>query len=342
MKFVILGHFISGEDLKKAFPFGKYLPLILLEVITSILPTKKSFQVVSHFDVLNRAEGWMIGLAMTPRQMMALPRKLVREKILQAVLFAQENLKAEVLMLGALTTPLTSAGLWLTDNPKVKIKITTGNTFTAAVTIEAAEKAINLKGFNPLKIKLAIVGAAGVIGEAVTKYFNQKGIHLILVERTPEKFDRLKPSLIGNNFKLTCDLKEIIDADVIITATSHPEAAIKPEFLKSGAIVVDVAEPPDLPRNINEIRPDVIAIDGGRINWDKVNLGIDIGLPPRTGFACMTEVILQALEECKKDFVGSVDLNHLEETKTWAKKWDFRLADFTSFNKIVLLERFKN
>jgi len=342
MKFVILGHFISGKDLKKAFPFGKYLPLIILEIITSLVPAKKSFRVVSHFNVFEKAEGWMIGLAMTPRQMMFLPKNLVRGKILQAVLFAQEKLGAEVLMLGALTSPLTSAGKWLTENPKVKIKITTGNTYTAAATIEAAEKALALANLDLSKIKLAIVGAAGVIGQALTKYFNQKGINLILVERSPEKFERLKPFLTGNNFKLTCDIKNIIEADIVITATSHPEAAIKPDFLKKNAIVVDVAEPPDLPKNINQVRPDVIAIDGGRILWKKVDLGMDINLPKNTGFACMTEVILQALEQCQENFVGSVDMGHLQRTKAWAEKWGFKLANFTSFNKIVPLEKFNN
>jgi len=251
------------------------------------------------------------------------------------------NLKCNLVMLGALTAPITSAGLWLREQPEVKLAITTGNTYTAAITIQAAEKAMELAGLDEKNLNLAVVGSAGVIGEAVVKHFNEKGVHLILVERNMEKFERLKPSLKGNNYELTDDIKNIIKADVVITATSHPEALITGDMLKKNAIVVDVAEPSDVVANINEVRPDVICIDGGRVRWDKVGLGADLGLPKNIGFACMTEGMLQSLEEDKNDYIGSVKMEHLQETIQWAEKWGFGLADFTSFNKPIDLEKFK-
>lgn len=341
MKFVILGHLMKREDIRRFFPLGRYLPLKLMEGFSAMLPAKKSFIVSSHFKVFDKAEGWIVGLALTPQQMMVLPKEKIRKKILEAVLFSQEKLGAELLMLGALTAPLTSAGVWLKEHPKVKLNITTGNTYTAAISIEAAQKAARLANLDLSKIKIAIVGAAGTIGEAITKYFNQKGINLILVERISKKFERLKPSLTGKNYKLTCNLAEIIEADIVITATSHPDALIRPEFLKKNAIIVDVAEPSDLPSNISQIRPDVIAIDGGRVKWENIDVGIDLGVPKNVGFACITEVFLQALEERREDYVGSVDLEHLKETQQWAKKWGFELAEFTSFNKPIPLEKFK-
>ncbi len=341
MKFVILGHLMKRKDLRMFFPLGRYLPLGLMEGFTSFFPAKKSFRVASHFKVLNKAEGWVVGIALTPQQMKSLPKEKVRKKILEAVLFSQEKLGAELLMLGALTAPLTSAGKWLIEQPKVKLNITTGNTYTAAISIEAIEKAASLANLDLSKIKIAIIGAAGTIGGAVSKYFNKKGAKLILVGRTCKSFERIKPFLIGDNYRLTCDVKEIINADIVITATSHPDALINPEFLKENAIVVDVAEPSDLSPNIVEERPDVIAIDGGRVKWEYVDVGIDLGVPPKTGFACMTESILQALEARKENYIGSVDLEHLNETQQWAKKWGFSLADFTSFNKPIPLEKFK-
>jgi predicted amino acid dehydrogenase len=273
--------------------------------------------------------------------MMTLPKEKVRKKILEAVLFSQEKLGAELLMLGALTAPLTSAGKWLIENPKVKLNVTTGNSYTSAVAIEAAEEAMDLANLDFPKTKMAIIGAAGVIGGAISRYFNQKGANLLLVERTPEKFERLKPYLIGENYKLTCNIKEIITADLIITATSHPDVLINPEILRKKAIVIDVTEPSDLPSNIEEVRPDVIAIDGGRVKWENIDVRMDLGVPKNIGFACMTEVILQALEERRENYIGSIDLEHLKETQNWAKKWGFELADFTCFNKPIPLEKFK-
>jgi len=336
-----LGHLMKREDLKMFFPLGRYLPLKLMEGVTSLLPAKKSFSPVSHFKIFDKAEGWIVGLALTPKQMMNLPKEKVREKILQAVLFSQEKLGAEILMLGALTAPLTSAGKWLVENPEVKLSINTGNTYTVAISIEAAEKAAGLAGLNISKVEIAIVGAAGVIGEAITKYFNQKNVNLILVERSEEKFERLKPVLRGKRYKLTCNLKEIINADIVITATCHPEALIRPEFLKKNAIVIDVAEPSDVPSNIEEVRPDVISIDGGRVKWKNIDVGMNLGVPKNVGFACMTDVILQSLEERRENYVGSVNLNHVKETIEWGKKHALTLADFTCFNKTIPLEKFK-
>jgi len=340
MKIAILGHLLTRKDYRKLFPFGKYLPLWLMEFILNIIPDSKKFSLISHFNILDKEEGFLVGIALTSKQIMEMPKEKVRNIILKSILYAQNELGCELVMLGALTAPATGAGMWLREKPEVKLNITTGNTFTAAIAIEGAKKAMDLAGMNKDNIKMAIVGAAGVIGEAVTKYFNEKDYNLILSERELERFERLKPYLKGNNYVLTDKISDIIEADIIVTATSHPEALIVPEYLKKNAIVVDVAEPSDVVEDIEERRPDVISIDGGRVKWDRIDVKFNLGLPKNVGFACMTEGIMQALEEDKNDYIGSVDMNHLEETVKWASKWGFSIADFTCFNKLISLERF--
>jgi predicted amino acid dehydrogenase len=294
---------------------------------------------ISHFDILGKAEGYIVGIALTSEQIMKWDKERVRKIILKAVLYAQNELGCDLVMLGALTAPATSAGLWLRDQPEVKLKITTGNTYTAAIAIEAADKAMSLAQLE--KPKMAIVGAAGVIGEAITKHFNLQGLDLILVERDMERFERLRPLLLGDKYVLTDKISDIIQADIIITATSHPEALIVPEYLKKNAIVVDVAEPSDVVADIEERRPDVISIDGGRVKWEKVDVRFNLGLVRNVGFACMTEGMMQALENDNHDYIGSVDMSHLKKTIEWGKKWDFPVADFTCFNRPIDLEKFK-
>lgn len=322
-------------------PFGKYIPLFLLEWFFKMIPDKKRHMQVSEFNILNRAEGCVVGILLTSKEIME-NRERARNIVLDSILYAQNELKCDLVMLGALTAPITSAGLWLRENPEVRLAITTGNTYTAAISIEAAEKAMKLADMDREKIKMAVVGAAGVIGEAIARYFNEKSFDLILVEREMERFERLKPRLSNGKYFLTEDISDIINADIIITATSHPESLIVPEYLKQGAIVVDVAEPSDVVDDIEERRPDVISIDGGRVKWGDFNVGTRIGLPRGTGFACMTEGIMQVLEEDKNDYIGSVDMNHLKETMDWGRKWNFPIADFTCFNKKIPLEKFKN
>lgn len=342
MRVLILGHLITNKDLREIFrignfKIGKYLPMWLME--WALL--WRDFTVMSHFDLMGETDGYFIAVRLTSRQMASMPKEIVRKKILNAILYGQDKLGCDLVMLGALTAPLTSAGIWLREQPELKLNITNGNTYTVAIAIQVAEKAMELSGLNLAEIKLAIIGSAGVIGEGITRYFNQKNANLILVERSMDRFERLTPQLVGDRFKLVDNISEIKNADIIITATSHPDALIGSDILKENAIVVDVAEPPDVSPEIEQIRPDVISIDGGRVRWDKVDFGVYFGAPKKVGFACMTEGLMQALENKRQDYIGSVTMEHLEETITWAKKWDFGPARFTSFNKPLDLERFK-
>lgn len=339
MKVVILGHLLSEKDYKK-LPFGKFIPLFVLRWIVSLIPDNKKFVVSSHYDILGKTDGYVVSMGLTPKQMMNWPRERVRKIMLSAVLHAQNKLKCDLLMLGALTAPVAAAGLWLREQPELTLKINTGNTYTAAISIMEAEETMRLAGMSRDKIKLAIVGAAGVIGGAITRYFNDLDYDLILIERDMEKFDRIKPYLKGDKYLLSEKIGDVIGADIIITATAHPEALILPEHLKKNAIIVDVAEPPDVVEDIDKKRPDVIHVDGGRVKWKKVDLKVDFGLPKNVGFACITEALMQALENDNNDYIGTVEMDHLKKTIEWGKKWDFPMADFTCFNTPIPLEKF--
>ncbi len=342
MRVLILGHLLGLKDLKEIFPFGKTLYKFSLgRKIMKWALLLKDFSVLSHFDVLGETDGYFVAVRLTAKQMMELPKEEVRKKIYNAILYSQNELNCDVVMLGALTAPLTSAGAWLREQPGLTISITNGNTYTVAIAIKSTEKAIELAGLDVSSIAIAIVGSAGVIGEGIVKYFNDKNVRLLLVERSLDRFDRLKKQLKGNNYTLTENIADIVQADVVITATSHPETLITSEMLKKDAIVVDVAEPPDVAPEIEKKRPDVICIDGGRVDWEKIDLKTNFGLPKKIGFACMTEGLMQALENRKGDYIGSVTQEHLEETMKWGEKWNFPPAKFTSFNKPLDLERFK-
>ena len=340
MKVAILGHFLTKKDYKRMVPMGKYIPLFLLEWFFKMIPDEKRYMCISEFDIFGKASGCTVGILLTSEEIMK-NKERARDIVLGSILYAQNKLNCNLVMLGALTAPVTSAGLWLRENPNVKLAITTGNTYTAAISIEAAEKAMKMKGMEKEKVKMAIVGAAGVIGEAIARHFNAEGYDLLLVERELDRFERLKPKLLNGKYVLTENISDIINADIIITATSHPESLIVPEYLKKGALVVDVAEPPDVVPDIEEKRPDVISIDGGRVKWGDFHIGTRFGLPKGIGFACMTEGIMQALENDKNDYIGSVDMDHLKKTRDWGRRWNFPLADFTCFNKPIPLEKFK-
>ncbi len=126
----------------------------------------------------------------------------------------------------------------------------------------------------------------------------------------------LRKTLTGD-FETTVELKTK-EADVIVTATSHPDALLQPEHLAKDAIIVDVSQPPNLSYEVCQQRPDIHRIDGGLVDFP-VQIVIP-GMPPGKNFACIAEVIMQAMENERKNHVGSIDLISSTNNRTMGKE----------------------
>ncbi|MCD6097607.1 hypothetical protein J7K18_01820 [bacterium] len=293
--------------------------------------------VVSPQFSFDGTKGNLIALKLSAKQMVEMPIEQVRQKVLDAAVFAQDEFGAELIQLGALTTSVTSGGKWLIEQKEYTGYANHGDSYTAAVTCQAVLKAINLAGFQPSRLTLAIVGAYGVIGEAVSRILVPQFGHSILIGRKAEKFEKLEKELTGN-YETTTDLKTK-EADIIVTATNHPTALLKSEHLKKNAIVVDVSQPPNVSPELCKQRQDIIRIDGGFVDFPvKYDLGIP-GMPKGKNFACIVEVIMQALENEKANHVGSIDLNHLMKTEKWARKYGFILNELTNFGMPITIPK---
>jgi len=340
-KLVILAHFIDDRSVYRAIPILKYLPFSLVEKIFWYLPARWSYVVASHFDIIGQAEAYIVGIALTPKQMNSPRKDIVRKKILAATLYAQNKLGCDFLMLGGLTAPATSAGLFLTEHAQVKLNVTTGNAYTAAITLHSVYKAVEMAKLNLSELTVAVIGATGTIGEAVSRVLEDQVKDLILVGIDQEKLNRLNSKMLKDNHITTKNLGEIAKADIVVTATSHPDALIDPKILKRKSIVIDVAEPSDMPKDFELQRPDVINIDGGRVKWPNVDPGPILGITKNVGFACITEGLMQTLEDDRQHHVGSIDLDYLKKTEEWGKKYGWGVADFTSFDKPVPLSKFE-
>ena len=122
---------------------------------------------------------------------------------------------------------------------------------------------------------------------------------------------------------------------MIVTATNHPDALLVSSDVKKDTLIVDVSQPPNVSIELCKMRPDIVRVDGGYVNYPKeIHLPVP-GVPPGRIFACIAEVIMQTMEDDRTNHVGSVDLNHLHRTEKWAKKYGFLLSDLTNFgNKI--------
>ncbi len=314
MRFATIGHFLNDTDIKQ-FPASW---------------VHGNLVVSPEFDVYN-TKGFITGLTLTAREMMQLPREQVRKHILDAAVFLQDEFDVDIIQLGALTTSVTDGGVWVTEQSAFRGFVNHGDSYTAAVTCQATLKALQFFDRKPSQQVVAIVGAYGVIGEAVSKLLVPEFRHAILIGRRKEKFKNLEENLAGD-FETTVELKTKY-ADVIVTATSHPDALLQPSHLSRDAIVVDVSQPPNLSVSVCQQRPDVHRIDGGIVDFP-VPIVIP-GMPPGKNFACIAEVIMQAIENEQRNHVGSIDMDHLRMTEQWAQKYGFLLNELTNYGKKI-------
>ncbi|OYT29526.1 hypothetical protein B6U98_02005 [Thermoplasmatales archaeon ex4572_165] len=316
MKFATIGHLIDEKSM-------------------DFIPKEWAINnmIVSPEKNINGIKGHITGLTLTARQMMELPIEQVREKILDTAIFLQEVHEVDLIQLGALTTSVTSGGVWLTQQNEYKGFVNHGDSYTAAVTCHAVEKALNFYNKEPSKLTLSIIGSYGVIGEAVSKILISKFKKSILIGRRLEKLKELT-SKIDGNFQISTDL-DTASADIIVTATSHPKALLNPTHLKKNAIIIDVSQPPNLSHEVCKLRPDICRIDGGYVEFPvkhKINIP---GIPSGKIFSCIVEVIMQAMENDRNNHVGSIELEHLEKTKNWGRKYGFVINELTNFGKTI-------
>lgn len=278
---------------------------------------------ISVQDALGRrTQGYLISISLTAELMLP-ERVLAKKKIVQALKLA-EKLGCKVVGLGALTASVTKAGTWLVG--RTKIALTTGNAYTVAVTCEDIEKLVAHLGLDdPL---IAVVGCYGNIGEALTNTLGRR-YRLMLVGRASEMLfaflDRMK-GYLDRETVISPDLDALHEADIIITATNSPDLKLTAKMLKPGAIVYDLAQPPNADHPSFWWSAKTIRLDGGYVQVPGLQMRFELGLPKGVVFACLAETILQALERDFRHHVGRVDLGHVALTQRWAWKAGFRSA----------------
>jgi fatty aldehyde-generating acyl-ACP reductase len=314
MKFATIGHFLDTETINM-FPKDWV----------------KGNLIVSPEMNINGARGYITGVTLNAKQIMNLPVDIVRKTILDAALYLQDELDVNLIQLGALTTSVTSGGQWVVEQKEYKGFVNHGDSYTAAVTCQVVKKALKMLHRNPTDQTISIVGAYGIIGEAVSKILVPQFAHSILIGRREDKLVELKKKLNGD-FEITVDLKTK-DADIIITATSHPTDLLNSEHIRKDAIIIDVSLPPNLTIDVCQKRPDIYRIDGGYVDFPTKTL--IPGMPIGKNFACIVEVIMQTIENEKKNHVGSIELNHLIKTEKWGEKYGFKLNELTNFGKPI-------
>lgn len=342
-KFAFVIHPLDARrDVARKYPFVKYLPESWVEWGLR----HKSPMAVSHITGVRsitgvEAEGWLVGCPLTPKLLADLPLKEVYRKIIDTVKIA-EDLGAKIVGLGAHTSVVGDGGVTIAQNSN--IAVTTGNSFTVATGVEGSMRAAEMMGIEPESAHAAVVGAGGSIGWTCAQALARTCGSITLVDLSPKRLDELSGQLsAAGEVRTSTDVRAgIEDADIVITVSSAVDSIVKPEFIKRGAVVCDIARPRDVAASVTKERDDVLVIDGGVVQVPgEVNFNFDFGFPPGMAYACMSETMMLALEGRYESFTlgKNVTLQQVEETNRLAVRHGFKLAGFRSFERAVTDEQ---
>lgn len=322
-KYPLLGKILTERQINF---FSRFFPPVYLSEIHGITSVATG----------NVVKGWLIAAPYTPPTMMSLPVEAVYKKIVACGHMAEE-LGARILGLGAFTSVVGDAGKTIAE--RLDIPVTTGDSYTIAVAVEALYEAGRVMGHSIEQSTVAVVGATGAIGKTCAEILAQRAERLILVGRREDALRQVAEKCVGRaTVSVSTNMRAIYPADLILTVTSAVHAVIEPQHLKPGAVVCDVARPRDVSKQVAAKRDDVLVIEGGMLDVPgPVNFNFDFGFPPGKAYACMAETIALALEGRYEDYTIGKDISAEQagEIAAIATKHGFKLSGFRSFEKAV-------
>jgi fatty aldehyde-generating acyl-ACP reductase len=325
------------RDVARKFPLlGRYLPESLIHFLSAYFPPVYISEVtgIQSQATGQSADGWLIACPYTPQRMLTLPVEQVYAKIVQTGRLA-EKLGAKILGLGAFTSVVGDGGLTIAD--RLNIPVTTGDSYTVWVAVQAILQAAHQIGMQPQHATAAVVGATGAIGRICAHLLAKQVKVLQLFGLDEARLQVLATeitALVPCTVQVHTNLTALVQADLVVAATSSVDAIIHPEHLKHLAVVCDVSRPRDVSAQVATARPDVLVIDGGTVTVPgAVNFHFNFGLPEGLAYACMAETIALALEGRFESYTlgKNLTLQQVEQIGEITTRHGFQLSGFRSF-----------
>lgn len=295
------------------------------------------------------AEGELIALPHLPAELLALTGDEAVALVQGAVDLAVER-GAEVVGLAGFSSIVTFGGLAL--HAREGVRVTSGNSYTSWVAVRALEAACADHGVVLADCTVAIVGAAGAIGHALSLLCAERAAELILVgnpQAAEASVGRLRivaedcrrhvsalaargrkfrpgtlaeqlarrPAEADAGVTITTDIdRHLPRAHVVLTATNAVAPFIAPRHLRNGALVCDVSRPFNVAPDLSDERPDVRMVDGGLVQAPEASVLGMLEEPGRSKvlLACAAETIILALSGFRSEHLcGRLDPGTIEE-----------------------------
>jgi len=287
-------------------------------------------------------DGLIYALGATPRQMLTRPPEFTYSRLNAAISDAARR-GAKIVGLGAFTKVVGDAGVTVAQ--RAPIPVTTGNSLTIAATLETAKlTAIRLGWASLARGRAMIVGATGSIGSVCSRLLAAAVKDVVLVSIEPPRLEELKRTILAETpgARVETDVstaKRAGECDLIVTATSaFGQRVLDVSLCKPGAVILDVALPPDISAEEAAVRPDVLVVESGEVLIPgPVDFSFDVGLPPHVAYACLAEAALLAMEGRFESFTLGRDVppDRVKEIYRLFRRHGFQIAPLRTFGRLL-------
>jgi predicted amino acid dehydrogenase len=324
------------------FRWTRHLPRRLVETAAAHMPAQRVGSVSGgRSPATGQAiEGLIYALGTTPRQMLTRAPEFTYARLDSAIRDAADR-GARIVGLGAFTKVVGDAGITVAQ--RARIPVTTGNSLTIAATLETAKQTARRMGWPDLaRGKAMVVGATGAIGSVCSRLLAAAVRDVVLVSIEPERLVALKEKIQAAPPDARIELdtttaRWVAECDLIVTATSaFGLRVLDVSQCKPGAVILDVALPPDICAEEAAVRPDVLVVESGEVMIPgPVNFSFDIGLPPGVAYACLAEAALLAMENRFECFTLGRDVqpDKVKEIYRLFRRHHFTIAPLRTFGE---------
>jgi acetylornithine/succinyldiaminopimelate/putrescine aminotransferase/predicted amino acid dehydrogenase len=239
------------------------------------------------------------------------------------------GLGCSVVALGQYTSIVTRSGTTLSAPG---LGLSTGNSYTVALAIQAILSLHRRAGVDPAGSVLAVAGAAGNVGRACAELLAPRYRRTILVVSPRRGAEPRLRELAATlpEAELTHDPMRLRGADAVVCAVSSVEAPFGPEHFGEDCLVCDLSVPAALRPGTAAARSDLRVIGGGvaRLPFGESLEVAGFPLPRGHVYACMAEGMLLAFEDVRDaSFTGALTADHVRRIEAMAATHGFELAD---------------
>jgi predicted amino acid dehydrogenase len=351
-RFAFVIHPLSRQFFAKVEPLGtisKVAPPVVMDVVEKAMAYAPPMT-YSHVTGIKsptgaEAEGWLITVGGTPKELMAHSPEFTYGRLLAAAEIARK-LGAQLMGLGAFTKVVGDAGV--TVAKRAPLPVTTGNSYSASAALWAAHEALDRLGLlerddhGRIRGRAMVVGATGAIGSVCARLLALASDELWLISPESAKLLTLKQEIEREHPRAAVRIaatpdEHLPDMDLVVTATSGAgKRVLDIMAVKPGCVITDVARPLDLSAEDVARRPDVLVVESGEIELPGDVRMKDIGLPPGVAYACLAETVVLALEGRYETFtVGrSIEWEKVKEIYRLGLKHGMKLAAISGVNGV--------